>query len=384
LTSEGKIIYAPVLFCPEHEAKIEDNLFLINETESREEKIEWILSEEKKFDKYFNTINDQTLFDYLESENIAYIALRSCELELNGLYSAFINTAEKAKTKDFIIIDIRSNHGGADQFGRDWVSVFSGRNPKLNWIYSLRHNALLEGEEHYNYEWYESSKMKGKTIPNDIPIYVLVDDLCGSSGESLLLMLETMENVVVIGSNSSGYQLCGNAFERFLKNSGLSVCFGASFQFKFDMTNIDGKGYEPDIWCDPKTALDALFAMFEKEGRGNRELYNEITEKEEIISEEGIVQEEVVFEEKIQLYWDGDIIKSGSGFGFHGGTIEMKVFIENEPVSDFTINNENDKICVCEKGEENTLYVKALSVGESKIMISAGPYIGTFIFTKSE
>ena len=62
----------------------------------------------------------------------------------------------------------------------------------------------------------------------------------------------------------------------------------------------------------------------------------------------------------------------------------MKVFIENEPVSDFTINNENDKICVCEKGEENTLYVKALSVGESKIMISAGPYIGTFIFTKSE
>jgi len=83
------------------------------------------------------------------------------------------------------------------------------------------------------------------------------------------------------------------------------------------------------------------------------------------------VQEEVVSEEKIQLYWDGDIIKSGSGFGFHGGTIEMKVFIENEPVSDFTINNENDKICVCEKGEENTLYVKALSVGESKFMISA-------------
>lgn len=35
------------------------------------------------------------------------------------------------------------------------------------------------------------------------------------------------------------------------------------FQLHYDYANIDGKGYEPDIWCNPKDALANTIAMLE-------------------------------------------------------------------------------------------------------------------------
>ena len=65
-------------------------------------------------------------------------------------------------------------------------------------------------------------------IKNNIPIIALVDNKCGSAGESMLLSLRSLENVIVIGGNSYGAQLCGNMQWYKLPNSGMNVAFGRS------------------------------------------------------------------------------------------------------------------------------------------------------------
>lgn len=56
---------------------------------------------------------------------------------------------------------------------------------------------------------FDGGVSRGNWLPNDIPVIVLMDSRCGSSGESALTFAKTMDNVIVIGSNSAGYQLCG-------------------------------------------------------------------------------------------------------------------------------------------------------------------------------
>ena len=37
------------------------------------------------------------------------------------------------------------------------------------------------------------------------------------------------------------------------------------------MENVDYKGYEPDLWCNPKTSLQSVLKMVERYGLGSAE-----------------------------------------------------------------------------------------------------------------
>ena len=76
-----------------------------------------------------------------------------------------------------------------------------------------------------------------------------------------LNFLRELDNVLVVGSNSSGYQICGNVMSFRLPRSGIYFSFGASFGLSFTTENVDFKGYEPDVWCDPAHALDAALNL---------------------------------------------------------------------------------------------------------------------------
>lgn len=52
---------------------------------------------------------------------------------------------------------------------------------------------------------------------------MLVDNRCASSGESMLNFLRCLDNVVIIGSTSAGYQLSGNVHSLYLPNTGMQM-----------------------------------------------------------------------------------------------------------------------------------------------------------------
>ena len=108
---------------------------------------------------------------------------------------------------------------------------------------------------------------------------MLVDDHCGSSGEGAVQLLKTLDNVLVVGSNTAGYQLCGNISTFTLPYTGIGVRFGSTLFLYGDGENVDHRGYAPDVWCDPQDALASVLALLKEQGVVSADACETVREK---------------------------------------------------------------------------------------------------------
>lgn len=266
LTQSGALAFSPVLFCPSPQVFDSSVTLQSAAGETRVQDLKWTLSE-----AYAHSYRTPD-FRLLEENGIAYISERCFDYSYkDGELAAFVSSGAQVKDAKVIIFDIRANGGGSDSFCRDWVERFSGTRPQTGGIcaFGYYNSALAKAataKRGYGYRegvdgTFTYGVQPGRYIPNDIPIIVLVDDMCGSSGESMLNLLRTLENVIIVGSNSAGYQICGNVNDYTLPNSGTRFTFGSSLSLIYSNENVDYKGYAPDIWCNPKTSLDKVLNM---------------------------------------------------------------------------------------------------------------------------
>ena len=273
LTDDGRIIYAPVLFSPEKSEL--DNIELTFDGKTRTEEIVW-----KEGKSLSENPSREMDFNYFEENGLAFLSIRSFD-QAKSSFDEFRKAAEKAKDEEILIFDLRGNGGGGG-IECEWVGLFSGTNAEIKRIVAERLTGFSHEEmKDYGRERYNLINENGIFIPNDTAVIVLMDDNCGSAGESMLLALKTMENVTVIGGNSGGYQICGHKKALQLPNSGIDFYMGTALGFSDEMINVDGKGYKPDIWCNPKTSLEAVLKMIENYGLKDSETVSAIAQKTE-------------------------------------------------------------------------------------------------------
>lgn len=355
LTSEGEIKYSLVLFCPVTETDLKDSITLKNDKKNMSMSVRWVQQSALK-----SSSSRTQDYVFQEEGGISYISIRCFDNELDQtIYKKFENSAKDVKDSRLIIYDIRSNGGGSDQYGREWVKIFTGEDPVLNSAFSNRETALSEniyaslGKEKYNYRI-----KSGKFIENDIPVIILVDDLCGSAGESALLFAKSMDNVIVIGSNSAGYQLCGNVATYKLPNTGIYFNMPVSLQFKYNMTNVDGIGYEPDVWCNPKDALGAAYNLIIKTGYADKSSINQLKSKIKASTPD-----------EITLKWGSFIIPACEGFGCPGFNNDLTVMCNGEKISDYKAYFEDSSFGSIEKNKDGTMHIKAKKEGSCHLYI---------------
>jgi len=202
-------------------------------------------------------------------------------------------------------------------------------------------------------------------IPNDIPILVLVDNYCASAGESMLLFLKTLENTVIIGSSSAGYQLAGNRVDLTLPHSGVPFSFGTSFGFKFDTTNVDGVGYAPDIYCDPVCALDAALALV----GSDMEIEHDLDASGPAAFDPG--------SSRISVEVFDSTVFAGQTFGTNAGTHDITVLLDGEAVGDFTFANTEDAVATFRK-VDGKLRMKVTGNGYSVLSVTTGGVTTSF------
>lgn len=194
----------------------------------------------------------------IRENGIAYIAVRNFEEEHDAELQNFIKTGIEASKAKAVILDLRSNGGGLSTYCEKWYKNFTGHDVEMKRVRSSRYNTLSEknhcslGMEKSNY-----SITNGKFLDsNNIPVFVLIDENCGSSGEIMTNVMRTLSNVTVIGSNTYGCDFCGDLQYYHLPNSGIIISFGTSLTFYNNMEDNDGIGYLPDIWVNPIDALE--------------------------------------------------------------------------------------------------------------------------------
>lgn len=273
LRANGSLGYAPTLLC-HGKAGSSDTITLRNgDGVTRTDKIVWKANESLLDDTWDRS---SACYRYLEENRILYLSIRLFDNRrfADTVLPEYAASGSKAKNCKLVIYDLRSNGGGDDRYARTWTKNFTGTKAVEPKVASANRGSKLGSAAGFNWisaDEFDGGFDQGKWLANDIPVIVLMDSRCGSSGESALTFAKTMDNVIVIGSNSAGYQLCGNVYDYSLPRTGITACFGVSLSFYGSMDNVDYKGYEPDLWCNPKTALQSVLNMVERYDLGSAE-----------------------------------------------------------------------------------------------------------------
>ena len=354
LTKNGDLKYSLVLFCPKGKTDLHDSITLKCDYQNMGMSIHWTQQEALKN----SSLKQEFVFE--EAGGISYISIRNF-LNYNDqeIYKQYEETAFQVKDSKLIIYDLRANGGGWSKYGINWVKNFTGTEPKVNSIRSDRYTALDEnrympqGSEKYAYE-----KSNGLVLENNIPIILLVDDMCGSAGEDTIRHIKSMKNVIVIGSNSGGYQLCGNVGTYSLPNSNLFVSIPVSLQFNYEMKNIDGKGYEPDIWCNPKDALNAAYNFIINEGLADEQTLNELAAKVEAATPANIT-----------IKWRQYNVSEDEGFGTRDFNDIVTVCNNGKKITDYKVTFEDPSCGTATKKSDGTLKLKSKKRGQWNMYI---------------
>ncbi|MCI6866212.1 MAG: S41 family peptidase [Oscillibacter sp.] len=273
LRANGSLGYAPTLLC-HGKAGSSDTITLRNgDGVTRTDKIVWKANESLLDDTWDRS---SACYRYLEENGILYLSIRLFDSRrfADTVLPEYAASGSKAKNCKLVIYDLRSNGGGDDRYARTWTQNFTGAKSVDPKVAAGNRGSKLGNAAGFNWMSvgiFDGGVSRGNWLPNDIPIIVLMDSRCGSSGESALTFAKTMDNVIVIGSNSAGYQLCGNVYDYSLPRTGITACFGVSISLYGSMDNVDYKGYEPDLWCNPKTALQSVLNMVERYDLGSAE-----------------------------------------------------------------------------------------------------------------
>ena len=263
IDDEGRIVYSPVRFCPKYDENgvrlpDADDILLKKGDITKKQTVKWIENEAYK--------SHSIDFKYYKENGIAYISLRSFWFDYEETVNEFIDTAMDVKDTNVIILDIRSNSGGNLTWSYEWNNKFAGDHSNYRAFGEIK--TTPQGKRNIDIKYDEI-----KRIANDIPIILLTDDVCMSAGEFFWYNVTSLENVTVIGSNTYGGMVCVYIVDRYLPNSKIFVSFGNALSYYRDDENHDAIGYEPDIWCNSKDALDVALRFIET---------NELADEEDV------------------------------------------------------------------------------------------------------
>lgn len=368
LSKGGQLVYAPVQFCPAAEMEETSRIRLRCGDRVAWEEVTWTAGEPypNGGGGYF-----QQDVDYRLEQNggITYISLRNTDQKtFRKEFQQFAKSGTAARESSAVILDLRANAGGASgDYIRQWFQNFLGAEPEARQATAMRASAL-NGLSDGGSVFQNVSVTEGKLIENDIPIFVLVDENTASGGESFLQELRTVENTVVVGSNSKGCSLCGHGGEEMtfhLPNSQIYFGFGGVIGFYNTLENVDDIGYEPDVWCDPQDALSRVFRLIAAED----------------LAEESATEALAGELYQITLRWHAELLRAYIGrdyedipperrFGTEEGTYTIEVKVNGQRVTGFEIlENEHPEVCEFTVDPEGDLQVRVLGPGETKFTI---------------
>lgn len=253
-----------------------------------------------------NTTDHPWLVELRQEGNhqVLLIAITSFPPFSSALWEGFLDIVkEKLPQCSSVILDLRGNRGGDDRMGRQLAALFYGSE---KWpypvskilryhqceTYIMRANAIkltikkLQGQgtetdqleqdyqdliqkaSHLADQESDDSYVTHICVTNPlpdailpIPIFVLMDRACGSSGENMVDFLEQHPYAVTIGEPTHGAIHFGNRGLFFLRHSKIIITLGTQFKEYHDGRMLEGIGITPTYQVPSEEAYEAALAQ---------------------------------------------------------------------------------------------------------------------------
>lgn len=257
LTEEGKLVYRITVEGPRQQ----DGTMKINITYANG-------SSEKRTLSQFKPIN-QGRYSFKVEDGIPVVTIPVMGRQIEG---EFAKTGEEMKKYPVSIMDLRGNPGGYSEGVFKWIMNYTGVEPNnIGAFYSTESIMADLQFEPDRWEWSEldfsTTALKSrnkKVLPNKNKLFVLIDNDTGSASELLVEQLMTMENVVLVGSNTEGCIEHFGMLDLHLKNSKMPVYLG-SYLYKSSYGDVEFRGFQPDLFCaeDTLKAVKKFIKIYE-------------------------------------------------------------------------------------------------------------------------
>ena len=161
--------------------------------------------------------------------------------------------AELLKNSKVGILDMRFNSGGYDDAAMGWLKEYAGTSVPTN---ALHFSGFSRSQE---------TDSRDLWIENENVLIILTSKRTASSGEWLVDAAHNLENVLVIGENTSGSML-GSAISVPLKNSNLKIGMGMTQSFIPSENDYfeEYRGLCPDLWVPAGEAEELANKLIER------------------------------------------------------------------------------------------------------------------------
>ena len=219
-----------------------------------------------------STLHDQEIFSLTNMNGVPVLRNGRLFNPVTLTLQDFADTGADLHDEPVLILDIRGHDGGSDIFAFDWIRQFTGHAPSYSMNFSsvrlssLTVNAAVSHMPASVPPRWESTigYPEPVFIPNDTLVIVIVDGGAGSAGDSFTGFMRQMENVIIVGTNTSGTLVTGNVGRVVLPTSGISFGFGTSLNIRPNLSQFEGVGFMPDLWVSPNESLDRVLAFIEQ------------------------------------------------------------------------------------------------------------------------
>ena len=233
-----------------------------------------------------NTFGRFYATENIDGHNV--VKIRSFGYFLNDGYAEelekYMETGNFLSGQDYVIIDSRSNGGGSNGCPSVWMNRFLGnsaadmdnnfrdrlesskvtffvRSRLYEYASKQRYPDFIISENQTEYPR-ERIITYAEQTKNEHPMFVLTDYMSGSAGEAIITQYRTVENVLIIGTNTDGCMFGSVELYIQLPNTGYNVGFAQGVSLE-DFVNREGYGYDPDIWVPSEYALELTLQMCE-------------------------------------------------------------------------------------------------------------------------
>ena len=285
ITDTGELVYSFYhRFTSDSDSSMPKTLTVVNGTQTKNLSLKWTKSgaigwdQADTFGRFYATQN-------IDGHNV--VKIRSFGYFNSDAHTAelekYMETGNVLSGEDYVIVDSRSNGGGSAVCPSVWMNRFLGKkeaNMDREFYRLESSNVKFTVQSRLN-EYVRKQKSPERVIsqtqteylreriisfaeqtPNEHPLFVLTDYLSGSAGEGIITQYRTVENVLIIGTNTQGCMFGNVQIRVYLPNTGYSIGFGQHATLE-DFVNREGYGYDPDIWVPSEYALELTLKMCE-------------------------------------------------------------------------------------------------------------------------
>ena len=171
---------------------------------------------------------------------------------------SILTGAKKLREAPVSILDLRSNTGGNGGIPGEWMERYTQKSVS-------GHKTVIDTKEGIETE---DSDTKETWVENDKMLIIFVGKYSASASEWLLDLAYNVENVLIVGENTSG-AIIGMTSKISLPNSACQVDIGSGkvSLFPEDAGYMEEfRGVYPDIWVPAKEAEDLILQFLEHYG----------------------------------------------------------------------------------------------------------------------